>query len=119
MFIKKGKIFFIIVLCCIIIIVSCSIISYITFGTANPIMAGIGLAKVMLLNIDYVVIRKSPQIIIANPKNAIFNLIEYMNTQSFIIEDQMGAMLIFKNNANDKQMVLFRINKYCSIWAWK
>jgi hypothetical protein len=55
---------FIVALCLNIFILVSRLISHVTFNSTNPIIAGVGLIKVYIFGVEYVIIEEEPQIII-------------------------------------------------------
>jgi len=51
------------------------------FETANALSSGVGLAKILFTDIDYVEIQESPRVILAQPENS-FDLQTYLEFTS-------------------------------------
>jgi hypothetical protein len=115
---NQKRVIFIIILCLFIIISGFCFFSYITFGSTNPIITGIGLLKIHFTDIEYVVIKKSPQIIITKQNDSLNRLVEYMNSQGFMMIDRGGSIIFFENDTFEKQLVKININRYYSRWVW-
>jgi hypothetical protein len=114
--VKKGKVFIIFSLFLAIIIAGFCLVSYRAFNSLNnPIMAGVGLAKMKIFNMDYLIIQENPKIILSRPENALNKLEEYMNIQGFILFDRLGSFIVFENDASERQSLTFRVNRYYSI----
>ncbi|MGI6224662.1 MAG: hypothetical protein ACOYJ1_00260, partial [Peptococcales bacterium] len=77
----------------IVILLSISIIiSMNKFDTPNPIMSGIGLAKIMFTDAEIVQIREYPKIYLAKPDNAQQNLINFMKLRGYnYLDDERMA----------------------------
>ena len=104
MYNKKKMILSIIIISLLIIIGGLCFIFYREFNRANnPIMAGIGLIKITILNRDYIIIQENPKKIISKSNNALNILKEYMGLQGFQIIDQMGSFVIFENDLSEQQ----------------
>ena len=117
---KRKKIIFIIFICLLTIIISSCLIFYREFNRLNnPIMAGISLLKINILNKDYVIVQETPKTIIAKSRYALNILEEYMSKRDFKLVEQLGNHIIFENNLSEKQSLSFRVNRYYSIWEWK
>ena len=107
-------------ICLLIIIAGSCFIFYREFNRVNrPIMAGFGLIRMMVFNMDYITIQEYPKIIIAKPNNALDRLKEYMNIQGFRKTDRLGSFVVFQNDASEEQSLSFRANRYYSIWEWR
>jgi hypothetical protein len=55
------------------------------FSTLNPVMSGMGLAKIMFTNGEIVQIQKYPQVYLAKPDNAQQSLIDFMEQHGYQI----------------------------------
>jgi len=118
---KKNKIPLIIIICSlmIIIIMLCIVLHREFNRLENPIMAGFGLVKIKVLNIDYILIQENPKVIIAKPDNDLNRLEEYMGNQGFKLVERLGSWVVFENERNEKQSFSYRVNKHYSIWEWE
>lgn len=85
----------------------------------NPIMTGVELIKMVILNKEYKIINENPKTIIARCDNALNILEKYMNMQGYKYVEKRGSYIVFENDLNEKQTFSFRINKYYSIWEWR
>jgi hypothetical protein len=79
------------------------LISHVTFNSANPIVAGVGLVKIYIFGVEYVILEEEPLLIITKPKDSLNRLVKHMNDQGFIMTDRMGAIVFsriihLKNN---------------------
>ena len=115
---NQKKIISVVIFCLLFLIVGFRLISHVTFNSANPIIAGVGLMKIYFFGVEYVIVEEEPQIIITKPKDSLNRLEKYMNDQRFIMIDQLGATVIFENNIFEKQLINININRYCSRWVW-
>jgi hypothetical protein len=116
---KKWRTFLIVIFCLAAFIVGFCVVSYREFKHVNnPIMAGVGLVKLKILNEDYLIIQDNPKIIIAKSKDALDILEKYMHIKGFNIIDQLGSYIVFENNVSERQSLNFYVNKYYSIWVW-
>jgi hypothetical protein len=111
------KIIFIVIFCLLFIIVSLRLISHVTFQSANPIVAGVGLVRIYIFGVEYVIIKDVPQIIITKPKNSLNRLVKYMNDQGFTMTEELGSSTFFENDI-EKQSININTNRYCSRWKW-
>jgi hypothetical protein len=111
------KIIFLIILC-LIVIVGFYFIAYITFNSVNPFISGYGLFKIYFLNIEYVVIHNNPQIILTKPEGSLNKLMKYMSVKGFNMVDQLGSIVVFRNNTSEEILIKISINKYFSRWVW-
>ncbi len=117
---KKKKSFAMIVVGAMVIVAllgSC-LVSYLVFDTANPFYAAKGFFQVTLADADYVEIRQSPKIILAQPNSTAIT--EYMESRGFweVEEEQLGALRVF-SNGEEKEWVMCSVNGYYSKWVWE
>lgn len=116
---KRKRIIVITLLSVILIVVllaSC-LISYLKFDTANPVIAANGFVQIVFSEKEYIVIQNSPKVILAQPYAS---LEYYMESRGFteIEDEQLGALRVF-TNGNEKEYVMYSLNRYFSKWSWK
>ena len=114
---NHKKIIFIVIFCLFFIIVGFRLISHVTFQSANPIVAGVGLVRIYVFSIEYVTIKDEPQIIITKPKDSLNRLVTYMNDQGFMMTERLGSSIFFENGI-ERQSININTNRYCSRWKW-
>ena len=117
-FYKSRKKIILIGFCLLFIIVGLRFISHVTFNSANPIIAGIGLVKIYILGVEYVIVKEEPQLIITKPKDSLNRLVKFMNDQGYIFIEELGATVVFENNISEKIFINMNVNRYCSRWVW-
>jgi len=116
---KNIKLLILIIFCLFLIVIVTCFIFYREFNRLNnPIMAGLGLMKMKIFNLNYVLIQENPKVIIAKSNNALNRLEKYMDNYGFKLIEQLGSWVIFENDLSEKQSFSFRVNRYYSIWEW-
>lgn len=101
----------------LIVLVTSSFISYRIFNVINPFSTAYGLIRVIFMEKDYVVIQRSPKVIVAKPNTS---LQEYMKSLGFVEdeENRMGSLHRFYND-DSVQYVMYSTNMYFSKWIWQ
>jgi len=101
----------------LIVLVISSFISYSKFSVINPFSTAYGLIQVVFMEKDYVVIQRSPKVIVAKPNTS---LSEYMKSLGFVEdkESRMGSLHRFYNE-DSVQYVMYSTNMYFSKWIWQ
>ena len=104
----------------IVLLTGSIIVSMNKFSTLNPIMSGMGLAKIMFTNAEIVQIQKYPQVYLAKPDNAQQLLIDSMEQQgyNYLESERMASTLVFGNEVS-KSFVDFSVNAYYSKWVYR
>ncbi len=104
----------------IVLLTGSIIVSMNKFSTLNPIMSGMGLAKIMFTNGEIVQIQKYPQVYLAKPDNAQQLLIDFMEQHGYkyLADERMASTLVFGNEMS-KNYVDFSVNAYYSKWVYR
>lgn len=102
----------------IVVLLGSCFVSYLKFDTANPFAAAGGFIQITVAGKDYVEIRHAPQVILAQPSNALF--VEYMESRGFTenAEENLGGLRVF-TNGEEKEWILYSQNAYFSKWTWQ
>lgn len=87
---------------------------------ANPLASGLGLAKILFTDTEYVEVQDSPRVILAKPDNAYDLLIRVMQEEGYthVEEETMGSMQVFEKDSR-KERMFFSVNKVFSKWIWE
>ena len=116
----------------IVVLLGSCFVSYLKFDTANPFAAAGGFIQITVAGKDYVEIQHAPQVILAQPSNALFieicldtknkvdQFIEYMESRGFTenAEENLGGLRVF-TNGEEKEWILYSQNAYFSKWTWQ
>lgn len=118
--IRATKNILIILIIVIFLICASSFLSYMKFETANALSSGVGLAKILFTDIDYVEIQESPRVILAQPENSFDLLLDMMQDDgyTYLADETLGSMHVFEKNGVRERM-FFSVNKYFSKWIWE
>lgn len=107
----------------LILFISSIIVSKGKLSTTNPFVAAKGLFQIIYTQKEYIEIQKSPKVIIAKSDSTSYDkFIQFMDTRGYTLleDEQEGAMNTFKNKeTDDKEHVIFSVNKYYALWVWK
>jgi len=97
-----------------------SFLSYMKLEVANPLASGLGLAKILFTDTEYVEVQDSPRVILAKPDNAYDLLIRVMQEEGYthVEEETMGSMQVFEKDSR-KERMFFSVNKVFSKWIWE
>ena len=97
--IRAIKNILIIIIIAIFLICAASFLSYIKFETANALSSGVGLAKILFTDIDYVEIQESPRVILAQPENSLELLLGMMQDDgyTYLVDESMEACMFLRN----------------------
>lgn len=118
--IKRRRITVIIVVAMLFILLLSSFLSYVQFGTVNPIRSGIGVLQILATDTPYVEISSEPRVVLAQPEDnprGFFLSVMEQEGYTYLEEEQMGAMCVFEKDGI-KQRVMFRVNGYYAQWTW-
>lgn len=117
--IKTHRTISLLILLALLIAIS-FLISILKFKSPNPIATGYGLTQIIFTDRDYILIRNTPKVFLAKPKNAENNLITMMSDSGYTYNKskRLGSLLVFEKG-NNEQHVFFSVNGYYSIWNFK
>ena len=118
--IKLLKTVLIIMILAIALTLVASFLSRMEFNTANPFSCGVGLAKILFTDTDYVEIQQSPRVILAQPENSRDLMLNVMQNEgyTFLEDETMGSMHAFEKDGI-RERLFFSVNKYFSKWIWE
>lgn len=118
--IRAIKNILIIIIIAIFLICAASFLSYIKFETANALSSGVGLAKILFTDIDYVEIQESPRVILAQPENSLELLLGMMQDDgyTYLVDESMGSMHVFEKRGV-RERIFFSVNRHFSKWIWE
>lgn len=111
---------------CGIILLSSTIFSIVKFSVWNPFSSCLGMLEILFTDKEYTIVQNKPNRVAfsktadtSNKSSGQF-LDEYMENRGFyfVPEEQMGGILVY-SNGNEKEYILFSINKYYSKWIWQ
>jgi len=81
----------------VVVIGTTSLISYASFGVANPIASGIGLFKVTFTDTTFAEVQNAPKVIFFKQDYGIVKAMEE-HGYVFLEDEQLGSMLVFEKD---------------------
>ena len=120
----KRKRVIITIIICIIILFGATIFSISKFNVWNPFSSCLGMLEILFTNREYTIVQNYPSRVVFcktsawSNKTSIQYLDEYMKNRDFILEEQVGGILIY-SNGSEKEYISFSENKYFSKWEWE
>lgn len=107
------------ILTIILLIVIATLFSIIKFHVYNPVSSFSGMIQILFTDKEYVIVQNHPnKVIFSKPDTELLDRYMSENGYEYIEEEQMGSMLVYKNDT-DKDTIQFSINKYYSKWEWQ
>lgn len=120
----KRKRIIITVIICIMILLGTTIFSIAKFNVWNPFSSCFGMLEILYTDKEYTIVQNYPTGVVfcktsaSSNKTSIQYLDKYMKNRNFILEEQVGGILIF-SNGSEKEYISFSENRYFSKWEWE